>query len=101
MRKKQFAPTKHREPRSSSRGLGSISCRIVGPGGTTVTFYPSPDGIRCVWVNENCPYDLGGTVDDIGASSDGHNVDVISWETVRKMAASEPIVKKKNNATSY
>ncbi|HLG27726.1 MAG TPA: hypothetical protein VI423_08070 [Paenisporosarcina sp.] len=52
-------------------------------------------------MNENCPYDLGGTVDDIGASSDGHNVDVISWETVRKMAASEPIVKKKNNATSY
>ena len=67
--------------------LGFINCRSVGPGGTSVTFYPSPEGLVCVWDNENCPYERDGvTIDRIGRASDGHNVSVIPWDMVRKMA---------------
>ena len=34
----------------------SISCRAVGPGGTTVAFYPEKDGLKAIWTNENCPF---------------------------------------------
>lgn len=79
--------------------LGSIACRMVGPGGTTVTFYATPLGIEAVWTNENCPYFQDGnsypgqrvvTADERGAASDGHNVDTISWEQVRTWAAMAP-----------
>lgn len=79
--------------------VASIFCRMVGPGGTTVNFYATEKGIECVWTNENCPYTQDGgaypgqrviTADERGAASDGHNVDVIDWGTVREMAALAP-----------
>lgn len=58
----------------------SIFCRLVGPGGTTVEFYPEPGGVRCVWENE--------TTDE----GDGYE-STISWDDMRKMMAHAPPVK--------
>lgn len=77
--------------------LGDISCRSVGPGGTTVTFYATPKGIVAVWDNENCPYTSDGkyggrvvTADEHNVASDGHNVSMIEWSEVKQWAAAAP-----------
>jgi hypothetical protein len=66
----------------------SIDCRNCGPGGTTIDFYPTSEGLKAIWHNENLPYDLGGTKDpDTYEASDGHNVSLISWSTLEKLLA--------------
>lgn len=63
----------------------SISCRMVGPGGTTVGFYPQKDGktIKAIWHCEGIPY--GDYNEDTYEAEDGHNVETISvkeWNCV-------------------
>jgi hypothetical protein len=63
--------------------LFSVFCRSVGPGGTTVEFYPEKDGLIGIWSNENCPYvDSDDEMDDRGAAKNGHNVSKLAWEMV-------------------
>lgn len=75
-----------------SKCIGGIDCRSVGPGGTSVCFYPTQEGVKCIWENENCPYDFGGVkIDrDTREASDGHNVSVISWEVIDQMMQHRP-----------
>lgn len=70
-----------------------LSCRAVGCGGTNISFYIGPEGIECIWDNENCPYQ---SKDDLNcdsryAAADGHNVNIISWEKLKEF---QPAVKK-------
>lgn len=69
-----------------------IDCRMVGPGGTTLMFYPTPEGIMAVWTNENCPYEGKNVTFDkeTWAASDGHNVSMISWEDWEAMSKRKP-----------
>ncbi len=57
---------------SKERGkeVFSIFCRNVGPGGTTVAFYATPDGLATVWSNEQ-------------GDEDG---DLVRWEEVASLA---------------
>lgn len=74
--------------------LFSVFCRMVGPGGTTVDFYPAGDKIKAVWSNENCPYEPYGHKPGDDKSSwqdvetyeakDGHNVSEISWQDLEE-----------------
>lgn len=73
---------------SYKRPSFSISCRNVGPGGTDVFFYPTEDGLKCVWENENCPYQFDGvTIDENHEASDGHNVSLIPWSKLEEVMA--------------
>lgn len=75
----------------SKKSIGSIFCRSVGPGGTDVMFYPTPEGIKCIWSNENCPYDFNGAIDaDTYESEDGHNVSMITWLEMEEMMKHKP-----------
>lgn len=67
----------------------STHCRMVGPGGTNISFYPTKDGLKCIWENENCPYQFDGiTIDEnTQEASDGHNVSMISWENLEQLMA--------------
>jgi surface antigen len=77
----------------SKKLLASTSCRSVGCGGTTVDMYATPEGVECVWTNENCPYIYGDvTADDQYRASDRHNVSRISWEEMRALMAHAPQV---------
>lgn len=71
--------------------LFSVFCRMVGPGGTTVDFYATTDGIEAVWTNENCPYDYAGsgvTRDEHDRADDNHNVDKsIRWDELEDALA--------------
>jgi hypothetical protein len=58
----------------------SVFCRNVGPGGTTVDFYPEKDGLKAIWTNENCPYSAHDN--ETYEAEDGHNVSSVSWEAV-------------------
>jgi hypothetical protein len=69
--------------------ITSIDCRVVGPGGTSVDFYATKDGVKCIWTNENCPYTEAGEHDE---ALDGSNVDMILWETIERMLKSRPKV---------
>ncbi len=83
--KRQFAPTRHRDARAAVQaGLRlnvRIGCRSVGPGGTDVRMFPTSDGVKAIWTNENCPYRFSGvTVDEeTYEASNGHNVSLIPW----------------------
>lgn len=77
-------------PRPQPVEGGFISCRSVGPGGTTVSFYATPAGVEAVWVNENCPYSGPGEKDERDAAHDGHNVSLLPWEVVLRMARLAP-----------
>lgn len=58
----------------------SISCRYIGIGGTTVSFYTTPTGLKAIWQNETCP-DEDSEIDPItGEADDGHNVSFVKWE---------------------
>lgn len=35
--------------------VAHIDCRAVGPGGTTIAFYPNGDRIKYIWSNEWTP----------------------------------------------
>jgi hypothetical protein len=80
--------------------ITSTSCRSVGPGGTSVTFFSTKEGIKCVWENENCPYDFSEKEDGSGIANirgtncrealDGHNVSLLSWEEIENMLKSKP-----------
>jgi hypothetical protein len=67
-----------------------ITCRMIGPGGTDVDFYPTKQGLKAIWTNENCPYVSKAypnspaiTADEeTREASDGHNVSNISWDTL-------------------
>jgi hypothetical protein len=74
--------------------ITSIDCRSVGPGGTSVDFYPGRDRegvpiIKAIWTNENCPYEYDdATVDpETYESSDGHNVSFLTKEELERMLA--------------
>ena len=81
----------------SSRALGSgLSCRAVGPGGTTIGFRFHNGQCVAVWQNENCPYDFAElTIDrETQIASDGHNVcafdvDEFVLAYLKKMSRSE------------
>lgn len=66
-----------------------ISCRSVGPGGTTITMYREGDMVKCVWQNENCPYsseeETTEELINVHVASDGHNVSFISLDDLRKL----------------
>jgi hypothetical protein len=51
-----------------------IFCRSVGPGGTSVDFYATPEGLKAVWENENCPYE--------GSHKD-HNISWLYWQEIQ------------------
>lgn len=71
----------------------SIDCRMIGPGGSSVSFYADEGGVEAIWSNENCPYVSGSGEmrdDGRGAALDGHNVSVVSWSEVRRLAALDP-----------
>jgi hypothetical protein len=72
--------------------LQSISCRNVGPGGTTVQFFATSEGVKCIWTNENCPYDFDGvTIDEeTDEASDGHNVSMLTWDKLEAMLKNRP-----------
>lgn len=70
----------------------SISCRSVGPGGTSIAFYPRGNGVQAVWTNENCPYD---EADDRNAAFNGSNVSTISWEELEELMKHRPAPGKK------
>lgn len=80
--------------------ITSTSCRMIGPGGTTITFFSTKEGIKCIWENENCPYDFlegedgSGIIDIPGTNCkeaiDGHNVSMLSWKEIEKMLKSRP-----------
>lgn len=74
------------------RPVADIDCRSVGPGGTTVRFYPCPTGVKAVWTNENCPYDYSGSTNhpETREASDGHNVSFLSWEELDAMMRHRP-----------
>ena len=59
---------------SKSKHIGGIFCRMVGPGGTYVDFYLEGDTIKCIWTNENCPYDWSPYDPETEEAEDGHNV---------------------------
>lgn len=66
--------------------VAEISCRMVGPGGTTVRMFAEGDVVKCVWSNENCPYvNDESDVDETGAAKDGHNVSYLSRDQVEGM----------------
>lgn len=69
------------------RAAFCIDCRSIGPGGTYVHFYPTPEGLKAIWSNENCPYEHEGvTIDeDTYEASDGHNVSLIPWEDLERV----------------
>lgn len=71
----------------------STDCRMIGPGGTTVNFYATPEGVKCVWVNENCPYDWGSALpitEDTQEAADGHNVSLIPWDEIQYLLNRRP-----------
>lgn len=70
--------------------LNSIDCRMVGPGGTTVQFYSTPEGVKCIWTNENCPYDDSPIDNETSEAADGHNVSLLSWDELENMLKSRP-----------
>ena len=76
--------------------ITSTSCRLVGPGGTTITFFSTKEGIKCIWENENCPYENISAVNHIPGGGehleavDGHNVSMLSWDEIEKMLKSRP-----------
>lgn len=65
--------------KNRNKELFFIFCRMVGPGGTTVTFSKNNQGgLTAVWENENCPYE---------DTYEGHNISTISkeeWERIKK-----------------
>jgi len=72
--------------------LDSINCRSVGPGGTTVSFYATKDGVKAIWTNENCPYEYDDAKidEETEESSNGHNVSMLTWEQLEKMLKARP-----------
>lgn len=70
------------------RSVGGISCRSVGPGGTSVNFYIIPKGIKCIWTNENCPY--GPHDEETSEEKDGSNVSIIRWEDLEAWLKHRP-----------
>lgn len=70
----------------------SIFCRSVGPGGTSVTFYATKEGVKCVWDNEDCPYqDPDLTIDsETNEASDGHNVSMLPWKELELLLKRRP-----------
>ena len=65
--------------------LTSINCRMVGPGGTTVDLYLTQEGIKAIWHNENCPYDICDLDDETYEAEDGHNVSIIPWDNADEL----------------
>lgn len=68
--------------------LLSISCRVVGPGGTTVDFYPTNGGLKAIWHNENCPYTPCN--EETYEAEDGSNVTHIPWDNLSKLLGVMP-----------
>jgi hypothetical protein len=63
-----------------------LFCRSCGPGGTSISFYVTDEGIKAIWNNEELPYKFFDvTINDNYEASDGHNVDIISFEDFDKM----------------
>jgi hypothetical protein len=53
--------------------------------------FATPEGVKCVWTNNSCPYELDDvTVDGNDEASDGHNVSFISWDDIAALAALMP-----------
>lgn len=67
--------------------ITSINCRVVGPGGTSVHFYATTVGVKCIWTNENCPYTEAGENDE---ALDGSNVSMLSWEDIELILKNRP-----------
>ncbi len=65
-----------------------ISCRVVGPGGTTVAFYPTSGGLKAIWSNENCPYSEADPSTD--EAYDGSNVSIIPWAALSQLLSLAP-----------
>ena len=77
--------------KNECKKLTYITCRMVGPGGTSVDFYLTKDGIKAIWSNENCPYDHCEHDEDTYEAEDGHNVSMITWDTL------DPLLKQITN----
>lgn len=92
--------------RNKRRFIKGISCRSVGPGGTTVDFVTDGARVLCVWTNENCPYDHteGETAtefeerSELYIASDLHNVNVLTLYDIERLASSVGI---KLNTTTF
>lgn len=63
-------------------------CRMCGPGGTTIKFFATQNGLELVWEHENLPYETSDGIDpdEFTRASDRHNVTTIPWEEVHKLA---------------
>ncbi len=73
-----------------------------------VHFFPTKEGLKCIWSNENCPYEQeewidsechihpAVTVDANYEASDGHNVSLIPWEKLEEILAARNNGKKRN-----
>lgn len=62
--------------------LGSIFCRSIGPGGTTVSFYLDKNAIKCIWTHENCPYGEANPITE--EAYDGHNINYLPKNIINK-----------------
>lgn len=65
-----------------------LGCRAIGPGGTMIRLYPTPEGVKAIWVNESCP--SAPYNKETYEAEDGHNVEMIPWAEVHRLAALDP-----------
>ena len=48
--------------------------------------YATREGVKCIWSNENCPYDWSPSDEITYEAEDGHNVSIIPWEEFSRLS---------------